>query len=103
MVIVPNPLKCVIKGHTSPSRISKWQCLWHIFKTIYRENLLDDRAEYCPEIIRWQLIRYMWAYEDRVKDHLKALKESYLTVKFFEIKNHSDLKRVEHEILDYKL
>lgn len=81
-----------------PKRI----CLWRIIKRRFNKDLsIDDRAESCPEVLRWSLVKYLWTFNNRIKENLKKLREIYPEVNFFIIKNAVDLKKVEQVIKSY--
>ena len=79
----------------------KMLCLWRMLKRLLRNRThIDDRAEGCREILRWQLITYMWGFEKRVKDNINNLKTKYPQVKFIEIKNDKQLLNLFNMIVD---
>ena len=78
----------------------RWLCLIRLVKRIlFKDPAIKDRADECPEIIRWNLIKYMWTFEYRQNKRLlhliTQLRSDYPEVKFIEIKNDSDLKKLE--------
>jgi adenylate kinase family enzyme len=70
-----------------------WQCIWRAFKrTIIPKNpSIDDRAPNCPEIFSWKLFKYIWSFDDRVRDNLISLTKKYPTVTFFKVTNDREL------------
>jgi adenylate kinase family enzyme len=70
-------------------------CLWRLFKRLFhRDKRIQDRAEGCPEQVRWPLIKYMWGFEERVAPALGKLRQDYPHVQFYKIKNNKDLKDI---------
>lgn len=75
-------------------------CLWRVCKRILQNrDHIDDRAENCPEVVRWQLIKYMWTFQDRVKEQIAVLQLKYPQVKFIECTNNKQIKNMlsKHE------
>ena len=69
-------------------RFNRLLCLWRIFKRlIYKSPHISDRAEGCSEMVRLRLIRYLWGFDDRVKDTIKELCAKYPSVQFYELHN----------------
>jgi len=78
---------------------SRWICLFRIIKRFFlKDPAIKDRAEGCKEKIRFSLLKYMWTFEYRLNNRLTyqiiELKKLYPTVKFIEIRNDQDLKKV---------
>jgi len=76
---------------------SRWVCLWRLMKRYFFKNTnIDDRAQNCPEVLRWRFIRYMWCYESRRNYRLISLiadlKTRYPNVEFIEIRNDKELE-----------
>lgn len=70
-------------------------CLWRMLKRLFHNrDHVDDRADDCPEVIRWQLVTYMWNFEKRVDDNIKQLRQNYPQVKFVEICNNKELSNL---------
>lgn len=77
-------------------------CLWRVCIRIFQNrDHIDDRAENCPEIVRWQLIKYMWTFKERVKDKIAALQEKYPQVQFVEVNNNTQVKNILQSIEAY--
>lgn len=77
----------------------KWLCLYRIFKRLFvKDKELDDRADSCKETVRWSLIKYMWGFENRVKNLIDNLSAKYPEVKFIEVANGKDLRKLEIEL-----
>lgn len=73
------------------------KALWYILKRRFfskKDSRIDDRAEGCHENMRWSLIKYLWTYEDRVKDKISALQTKYSQVKLYTIRNEAEQKKV---------
>ena len=76
-------------------------CLWRMIKRLFHDREhIDDRAEGCPEVVRWQLITYMWTFEKRVQSTIPKLKHKYPKVQFIEIANNQQLQELSTHILD---
>lgn len=74
-------------------------CLWRLFKRTWRKDVaIQDRAAGCHENVRWQLVKYMWGFDERVQDVLVNLKNSYPDVQICTITNDRELKTVVQEI-----
>lgn len=75
-------------------------CLWRIFKRKFagKNPLIKDRADGCSENMRWSLIKYTWTFECRVNQHIAELRSHYPEVKFIEIRNNADLKKLYKSI-----
>jgi adenylate kinase family enzyme len=70
-------------------------CLWRLIKRSFKKDTqIEDRAEGCPEKLRWRLITYMWSFEDRVKDSIQLLQANYPHVKFYKITKDADIPRI---------
>ena len=71
--------------------ISKWVCLYRLFKRFYiRHPAIDDRALGCNESLSWALIKYLWNFTRKVSPILSQLKQKYPKVKFITIKNNRE-------------
>lgn len=69
----------------------RWFCYWRVFKRLFtKDSQIDDRANGCHETIRWSLLKYMWSFEKRVEEQIKAFKIVYPHIKFYEIKNKKE-------------
>jgi len=80
---------------------SKIVCLWRICKRIFHNrDHFDDRAENCPELVRWQLIKYMWNFENRVQPSIESFKSKYPQVRFVEITNDMQLLSIFNALLN---
>lgn len=67
-------------------------CYPRVLKRLWKKDLLiDDRAQGCPEILRWRLMVYMWTFEKRVAQQILDLKAKYPDTKIIEIRNDHDL------------
>ena len=90
----------IIDGNSTRSLETRWAradlvlyfnfpktlCLYRIIKRRLQKNRgLDDRADQCPEILRWRLLWYMWSFESRVAPLLQTYQEKYPHVTFMEI------------------
>lgn len=74
--------------------------LFRLFKRLFTKDFrIDDRAPGCKENVRWCLIKYMWTFEQRVRDQIYFLKKKYPEVKFYRISTMHELKRTNQEIL----
>ncbi|MBA2651602.1 MAG: DNA topology modulation protein [Tatlockia sp.] len=74
----------------------RYLCYWRVFKRlIYKDNLIDDRADNCGEKVSWSLIKYMWSFESRVDPILLRLKETYPKVQFIEVRSDDDLENLK--------
>lgn len=77
----------------------RWICLRRLIKRIFaKDPAIKDRAQGCPENLSWRLLKYMWTFESRQDNYLihllAELKVKYPQVKFIEIRNDEELKRV---------
>ena len=74
-----------------------WICFYRIFKRLWmRREGLEDKAG-CPERVRWDLIRYLWAFDTRVRTHIKRLRELFPSVPFIEITSKHDIEAIKSE------
>lgn len=78
----------------------RWLCLIRLLKRIlFKDPSIKDRADRCPEIIRWNLIKYMWTFEYRQNNRLinliTELRSRYPAVQFIEIKSDNDLEKLK--------
>lgn len=81
-------------------------CVWRLFKRIFDKNpAIDDRADDCHELPSWTLLKYTWTFEYRqnyrLKHMIEQLKNEYPAVKFIEIRNDRDLKKI-YELIDLR-
>jgi adenylate kinase family enzyme len=75
-------------------------CYSRILKRFFKANkIFDDRAPGCYETIRFSLLKYTWSFEKRVSPHLELFKEKYPDIVFKEIKNKSDLNKLNYELI----
>lgn len=78
---------------------SRWLCLLRLIKRSFvKDCAIQDRAEECRERISWSLVKYLWTFEyrldNRLAHQLADFKVRYPQVKFIEIRNDADLKKV---------
>lgn len=67
-------------------------CYWRVFKRLWHKDpLIDDRAPFCHETVRWSLLKYMWGFEQRIEKQLVTLKKKYPTVKLIELTHDNDV------------
>ena len=107
---ITNKTFWIIDGNSTRSLEMRWKnadlvlyfnfnkiiCLLRLLKrSLLKDRRIDDRAENCPEILRFQLIKYMWTFENRVQQTLAELKKKYPSVKFIEINSNKDLQKVQ--------
>lgn len=100
----------IIDGNATSSLETRWKnaelvlyfnysrivCLFRLLKQLFVKAVhIDDRADNCPEVLRFKLIKYMWTFETRVKQVIVALKAKYHSVTFIEINSDKDLENVE--------
>jgi adenylate kinase family enzyme len=75
---------------------SKLLCVWRILKRMLHDRThIDDRADDCPEVVRWNLITYLWTFEVRVRDMISNLQRKFPNVKFVEINNSQQLDELK--------
>lgn len=104
--------KWIIDGNSTKSLETRWahadlimyfnygklRCLFRLIKRLFNKSkYIDDRPDECREILRFQLIKYMWTFEKRVNNMILILKEKYPYVKFIEInsnKESNDMKKI---------
>jgi adenylate kinase family enzyme len=80
----------------------RFKSLFNIIKRkfFYKKNInINDRADGCHETIRWSLIKYIWTFENRVKDKIKELNLQYPEVKFYKITNDREREEIKNKIL----
>lgn len=66
----------------------KWLCLWRVFKRRFnKDQNVKDRPPNSKEIIRWQFLRYIWNFDQRVAPIITHLKQAHPLVKFIEAKS----------------
>lgn len=71
-------------------------CLIRLLKRLFSKSIvIDDRASGCPEVMRIRLIKYMWTFENRVRDKINELISKYPATTFIEINSDEDLKLIE--------
>lgn len=76
-------------------------CLWRLFKRRFSKDIrIDDRADQCPEILSFKLVRYMWSFDQRVFLSIQDLKKRYPQAQFYEVRTQQDLERISKIILD---
>ena len=79
---------------------SRLICLWRLFKRRFftKNRAIQDRAEGCPEMLQWCLLKYMWTFEYRLNKRLlhdiADLCIKYPQVIFIEVRNDNDLKKL---------
>lgn len=74
----------------------RWLCYWRILKRLFhKDKKMHDRAEGCHETMCWSLLSYTWTFEHRVKQQIKELRRLYPSITFIEIRNDTELKRIE--------
>ena len=73
--------------------MSRFLCLWRIFKRLFVKREILDRAEGCSEQVRFRLIRYLWTFDKRVKIPIQQLREKYPKVQFHEFRREKDVER----------
>lgn len=79
---------------------SKIRCFFRLIKRLFsKADHIDDRADNCPEVLKFKLIKYMWTFENRVASTIEKLREKYPVTKFIEIQNQKDLNKVEAMLL----
>ena len=78
----------------------RWLCYLRTFKRLFnKKSEFDDRALGCKETIRFNLLRYMWSYEDRVINQIHDLKARFPHVEFVEIYNDKQVKNLLKKII----
>lgn len=71
-------------------------CLYRLIKRYFCPHIhLKDRAENCPEVLRFKFLVYMWTYEEKVNPILADLKKRFPDKKYFEVNN-------QRALLDFK-
>ncbi len=59
-------------------------CLWRIFKRWFiADQSIGDKAEGCPEKLDWNLVKYMWTFDERVQKEIPFLQEQFPDVKYY--------------------
>jgi len=82
----------------------RWLCYLRTIKRLFsKRSGIDDRALGCSETIRFSLLRYMWTFEDRVKDQIRYMRTKYPHVLFAEIKNNKQTKNIMKMIITNSL
>lgn len=75
---------------------SRWICYFRVFKRLFDKDFkIDDRAQNCPEQASWKLLKYMWSFDQRVKEPILYLRNKYPNVQFVKITNAHDLRKFE--------
>lgn len=107
----------IIDGNSTRSLETRWQhadlvlyfnyskttCLFRLLKRLFvKPTHIDDRADNCPEILRFKLLAYMWTFETRVKQPIATLKSKYPAAKFIEINSDKDLEHLRNTVAKYK-
>lgn len=82
-------------------RLPRLLCLWRIFKRrLSKDPHISDRAEGCPETVRFRLICYLWGFDRRVRPLLEKLQEKYPAVPFVECKSDQQIEAwLQHQAL----
>jgi adenylate kinase family enzyme len=79
---------------------SRILCIWRVIKRFFtKDPAIDDRAPNCKERITFSLLRYMWNFDERVKNIIVNLKSKYPTVEFHKITNDAELKTLLHKLI----
>ncbi len=69
----------------------RWLCLWRVFKRLFhRDRRIADRAEGCSEKVSWELVVYLWKYDQKYRTMIKDLCRKYPAVKFQVIQNDQE-------------
>jgi adenylate kinase family enzyme len=72
----------------------RWICYWRIVKRlIIKDPAIKDRAPGCKEAVRWELIKYMWDFNQRAIALSNQLKILHPHVTFYTV--HSDREAQE--------
>lgn len=84
-------------------RFNRLLCLWRIFKRlIFKNHSISDRAEGCSENVRFQLIRYLWGFDKRVRQNINKFRALSPQAIFFELRNKKDLQLAMDYLLNLK-
>lgn len=76
----------------------RWLCYYRIFERLLaKDPAIKDRAENCPETVRWILLKYMWNFEQRLADTIKQLQTEHPKTKFIEIRSDADLLQLDSD------
>lgn len=78
-----------------PRRVCLLRSLKRFF---YKDRTIKDRAEDCPEKFDWPFIKYIWTFDQRVKDTVASIRHNYPGVKFIEVTNDKQLRAIEKEL-----
>jgi adenylate kinase family enzyme len=77
-------------------KFPRWICFYRIFKRLWmRWDGLDDKAPGCYERVSWDLIRYLWTFDTRVRTSIKRLRELFPDVPFVEITSQHDINVIK--------
>lgn len=72
-------------------RFNRLLCLWRIFKRLL-DHRISDRADGCLENVRWRLVRYLWRFNERVRQSIQEMQAKYPHVLFYELRNQQDIR-----------
>lgn len=69
--------------------------LFRVVKRLfYKDKRIQDRADGCKELFGWKFIKYIWTFEDRVRELLEQLRRDYPTVVVIKITNDREAAAV---------
>ncbi len=67
------------------------KCLFRIFKRYFNPDIhISDLPEGGTKNVRFDLLKYLWKFENRVKKEIEYLRKQYPNVDFFQFHNDKD-------------
>jgi adenylate kinase family enzyme len=84
----------------------RYKAYWRIPKRRFwasKDLRIDDRAEGCPETIQWRLVKYIWNYENRVKEQVAELQKRYPHITLYTIRSNKELEQAMQKIVSIAL
>ena len=70
----------------------KLLCLWRVIKRAFQKNRnIDDRAPNSPEQVTWNLIKYSWNYEKRLKKLADVLESAAKKIPVIYVRSKADI------------
>ncbi len=62
---------------------SRLLCIWRSFKRFLKpDRMLADKDEGCSQIFDWELVRYIWTFDQEKRKEIETLRRKYPDVEF---------------------
>ena len=70
-------------------------CYWRIVKRLFsKDPAIKDRAPGCKEAVRWELVQYMWSFNDRAEKLGEDLQKLYPNVAFYVVRSDKEAEKL---------